>query len=112
MKKEFYIVIPFDNAENSSVKDSSYFWAFTSFWKSINPASDLLSIKGQLKSFTKLKKWLVWRFNWIKTWLENIWIRAEELSKQELVNFLTDYYNPRLDSLVGVSWAVEDYNIS
>jgi hypothetical protein len=25
MKKEFYIVIPFDNAENSSVKDSSYF---------------------------------------------------------------------------------------
>jgi hypothetical protein len=59
----------------------------------------------------KLKKWLIGRFNWIKTWLENIWIRAEELNKQELVAFLTDYYNPRLDSLINVSSPVESYNV-
>jgi hypothetical protein len=112
MKKEFYIVIPFDNNENNSVKDSSFFWVFSSFWKSVNQATDLLTLKNQLKTFTKLKKWLISRFNWVKTWLENIWIRAEALKKQELVAFLADYYNPRLDSLMPVSWKIENYNLT
>jgi hypothetical protein len=112
MKKEFYIIIPFDNEENKSVKDDSILWVFSSFWKSINQATDLISIKNQLKTFTKLKKWLNWRFNWIKTWLENIGIRAEALKKQELVGFLADYYNPRLDSFVNFSGNIENYNIT
>jgi hypothetical protein len=112
MKKEFYIIIPFDHEENKSVKDDSILWVFTSFWKSINQATNLITIKSQLKTFNKLKKWLNGRLNWIKTWLENIWIRAEALEKQELVAFLTDYYNPRLDSLVNLSGNIENYNVT
>lgn len=112
MKKEFYIIIPFDNEWNKSVKDDSLLWVFTSFWKWINQASDLISLKSQLRNFTKLKKWLTSRFNWVKTWLENIWIRADMLQKQELVSFLTDYYNPRLDSLVSLKSNVDNYNIT
>lgn len=112
MKKEFYIIIPFDNEENRSVKDDSILWIFSSFWKSINQAADLITIKSQLKTFNKLKKWLNWRFNWVKTWLENIGIKTEPLEKQELVSFLTDYYNPRLDSLVNLSGNVENYNVT
>lgn len=112
MKKEFYIIIPFDNDWNKSVKDDSLLWVFTTFWKWINQSSDLISLKSQLRNFTKLKKWLIWRFNWVKTWLENIWIRAEMMEKQELVNFLTDYYNPRLDSLASIWSNIENYNIT
>lgn len=112
MKKEFYIIIPFDNDGNKSVKDDSILGIFSSFWKSINQASDLVSIKSQQRNFSKLKKWLISRFNWTKTGLENIWIKAEMLSKEELVNFLTDYYNPRLDSLSGITWKIENYNIT
>ena len=76
MKKEFYIIIPFDNNGNKSVKDDSILGIFSSFWKSINQASDLVSIKSQQRNFSKLKKWLISRFNWTKTGLENIWIKA------------------------------------
>lgn len=112
MKKEFYIIIPFDHEQNNSVKDDSIAGMFTGFWRSINQATDLVSIKNQIRNFNKLKKWLNWRMNSVKTWLENIWIRAEAVSKQELVSLLTDYYNPRLDSMASISWNIENYDIS
>ncbi len=66
--------------------------------------SGLIIIKKPNKIiFKNEKKGLNWRANWIKTWLENIWIKAEALNKQELVTYLTDYYNPRLDSLVSAN---------
>lgn len=111
MKKEFYIVIPYDLDGNKSVKDDSFFGAFKTFWKSINWWQDISSIKMQLRNFSKLKKWLNARANWIKTSLDNIWIKSEPLTKQELVKFLTDYYNPKLDSLENV-WNLENYNIT
>ncbi|MDD3793369.1 MAG: hypothetical protein PHI37_01035 [Candidatus Gracilibacteria bacterium] len=112
MKKEFYIIIPFDNIGDKSVKDDSILGVFTSFWKSINQTTDLISIKSQLRNFVKLKKGLNSRFNGIKTGLENIGIRAEMMEKQELVNFLTDYYNPRLDSLSPIGSNIENYNLT
>ena len=111
MKKEFYVVIPFDMEANKSVKDDTFLWVFQSFWKSINQWQDISNIKTQLRNFSKLKKGLNWRANWVKTSLENIWIKAEALTKQELVRFLTDYYNPKLDSLESI-WDIENYNIT
>lgn len=112
MKKEFYLVIPFDNEENKSVKDDSIIWMFSNFWQSINQSQDLAKIRWQLKTFSKVKKELVKRVNAVQTWLENIGIKAEVLKKQELVRFLTDYYNPRMDSMVSIANDVESYNIT
>lgn len=112
MKKEFYIIIPFDQNENKSVKDSSIVWVFNTFWQSINWWTDLLKIRSQIRNFTKMKKWLIARSNSIKTWLENVWLKAEILNKQELVNFLTEYYNPNLDSLVKMNNDSSEYNLT
>lgn len=112
MKKEFYIVIPYDQEENKSVKDDSLLWPFRSFWQSINWWVDLLKLRSQIRNFTKIKKWLIARSSSIKTWLENIWLRAEALEKQELVSFLTDYYNPSIDSLVKINNDVSEYNLT
>jgi len=99
MKKEFYIVLPFDENDNRSVKDGSLTWVFSEFWQSINGASDILKVRSQIRNFSKMKKGLLSRSNSIKTGLENMWIKANVLEKAELVKFLTDYYNPNLDNL-------------
>ncbi len=100
MKKEFYIIVAYDENENKSIKDDSIMWVFTTFWQSINWWIDLLKIKSEIRNFNKSKKWLIARSGTIKTWLENLWLKAEILEKQELISFLTEYYNPSLDSLV------------
>jgi hypothetical protein len=112
MKKEFYIIVPFDNVENSSVRDKSLFWPFKQFWSSIfNSWVDIAMIKSQIRRFSKTKKELTSRANSIKTWLENIWVKATELDKSELVNFLIDYYNPRLDNFTEVKGDIQDYDL-
>jgi hypothetical protein len=58
-----------------------------------------------------MKKWLAWRVNSIKTWLENIWIKSKELDKNELIRFLTDYYNPNLDSFSSIKSDTDNYNL-
>lgn len=111
MKKEFYIVVPFDFEWNKSVKNTWFFAFFDDFWKSINQNQELANIRSQLRNFSTNKKEIYKRINVIQTWLENIWIKAEPISKKELVEYLADYYNPRLDSLNTI-WNIDNYNLS
>ncbi len=111
MKKDFYIIVPIDQEQDTSVRDLSLISKFKSFWQSINWQDDIIKIKLQIKDLNKLKKWLVQRSNIIKTSLESIWIKAQELDKNELVKFLTDYYNPTLDSFNSIKTNVDNYNL-
>lgn len=113
MKKEFYIIIPFDKVENSSVRDTSIMWPFKKFWTSVfDNWVDISKIKSQIRSFSDAKKWLIARANAVKTGLENLWVRAIELEKNELVNFLIDYYNPRLDNFTEIKNDLSNYNLT
>lgn len=112
MKKEFFIVIPFDEVEWDSVKDTSFFAAFKGFWSSINAASDVAKIKWQIRNFSKMKKWLVNRANQVSTSLENIWIKATTLKKKELIKYLTDYYNPNMEDSSSAKWNLEQINLT
>jgi len=111
MKKEFYIVIPFDQTENTSVKDTSLLGPFKNFWWNVFwNQIDTLKIKSQIRNFTKMKKWLISRSNSVKTGLENIWIRWDVIDKSELVKFLTDYYNPSLNNFAKMQSDVGKYD--
>ena len=112
MKKDFYIIVPFDNLENKSVRDNSIMGMFTNFWNSINGKDDILKIRTQIKNFNALKKWLSSRVTTIKTSLENIWIKAEELNKTELIKFLTDYNNPTMENFLSIKSDIENYNLN
>lgn len=111
MRKEFYIVVPFDVKEDTSVKDNSILGPFKSFWASINSGNDVIKIRAQIKDFSNMKKGLISRTNAVKTSLENIGIRATELSKMELVKLATDYYNPSLENYASLNMEKNDYNI-
>lgn len=111
MKKEFYIVIPFDNEEGASVRDTTILGVFKNFWKSINNGDDIVKIRSQIKSFANAKKGLTNRFNTVKTSLDSIGIHVTPLDKVELIRFLTDYYNPTLDTLTNVKGDIDNYNL-
>jgi len=112
MKKEFFIVVPYDEIEGNSVKDTSFFSAFKSFWSSINAWDDIAKIKGQIRDFAKTKKGLVNRSSQISTSLENIWIKASALNKTDLIKYLTDYYNPNMEDATTVKWDVTQINLT
>lgn len=111
MKKEFYIIVPFDMDEDKSVKDTSIFGVFKNFWRAINNKDDIAKIKSQIRDFWNMKKWLSGRVNTVKTSLENIGIRATELEKSELVKLLSDYHNPSLWNLQTMKSDISSYNL-
>lgn len=112
MKKDFFIVIPFDEVEWNSVKDTSLLWPLKSFWASISQWNDIIKIKTQIRTFNKMKKWLTNRANQVKTSLENIGIRATELEKGELIKFLTNYYNPNMEDATPLKWDISGLNLT
>lgn len=111
MRKDFYIVVAVDSEWDNSVRDLSLIWMFKNFWASINWQDELLNIKNQIKTLNKHKKSLSSRVNAVKTSLESIWIRATELDKTDLVKFLSEYYNPTLDSFTNLKTDIENYNL-
>ena len=112
MKKEFYIIVPYDNIDELSVRDNTLFWPFKKFWSSIFKTEvDIAMIKSQIRQFSRVKKELISRWNSIKTGLENLWVKATELPKNELVDFLIDYYNPRLDNFTEMKQDIEEYDL-
>lgn len=111
MKKDFYIVVPFDKEEDQSVKSTGIFWIFKNFWRAINNGDDITKIRQQIKDFASMKKWLSGRANTVKSSLESIGIRAIELEKSELVNLLSEYYNPTLWNLRPMKSDVSEYNL-
>ncbi len=111
MKKEFYIVVPFDQEEDKSVKDPGIFGVFKSFWRSMNNSDDTVKIKWQIRDFSIIKKGLAGRINTIKTSLESIWIKAVELEKSELVKLMGEYYNPTLWDLRSMKSDISEYNL-
>jgi len=47
----------------------------------------------------------------VKTSLESIGIHVTPLEKVELIRFLTDYYNPTLDTLTNIKGDIDNYNL-
>lgn len=111
MKKDFYIVVPFDKEEDQSVKSTGIFGVFKNFWRAINNGDDITKIRQQIRDFSSMKKWLAGRTNTVKSSLESIWIRATELDKSELVNLLSEYYNPTLWNLRPMKSDISKYNL-
>ena len=112
MKKEFYIIVPIDEVQDESVRDISFFAPFKNFWQSLfGNWVDIVSIKSQIRKHKKIQKELLSRVNSIQMWLENLWIKAQELDKNETVKLLADYYNPRLDNFTEIKQDINNYDL-
>ncbi len=110
MKKEFYIVVPFDEENNESVRSTGFVGLFQSFWKAISQDQKVADIRANRQKATRLYKGNSERLATVKMALENIGLRAEELPKDELIKLLYNYYNPRISSENIMRSGADDYN--
>lgn len=96
MKKEFYIVVPFDFEANESVKTTTPFGLFRSFWSALNQEESAADIRMNRIRIDKLRKQNFERLSTVKMSLESIGLKAEEVKKEDLIRLIYNYYNPRL----------------
>lgn len=98
MKKEFYIVIPFDFENNESVRKTDFIGIFKSFWSAISQEDSISDIRLNRSRSAKLKKGNYERLSTVKMSLEAIGLKAEEVQKQDLIKLLYNYYNPKISA--------------
>lgn len=97
MKKEFYIVVPYDTDEKS-VRKTWIVWIFQNFWAAITHEENISTIRERLSKIDTMKKENHERLITIKSSLEQIWIKSQEVEKDELIKLLMNYYNPKVNS--------------
>lgn len=111
MKKEFYIIVPYDYENNESVKKSDMFGIFRSFWSALSQEESVADIRGNRIRLEKLKKWNFERLSTVKMSLEAIWLKAEPLNKDNLIKLIYNYYNPRLRTENNLKSETENLNL-
>jgi len=102
MRKDFYIVVPYDTDEDRSVRETGIVGIFRSFWSAISSEESVSSIREKRRRADAMKKGNYERLSTVKTSLESVGIKSEELKKDELIKLLIGYYNPRVNSEVKV----------
>lgn len=112
MKKEFYIVVPFDYENNESVKKTDMFGIFRSFWSALSQEESVADIRGNRIRLEKLKKWNYERLSTVKMSLESIGLKAEPLRKEELIKVIYNYYNPRIKTENNLKSDTENMNLA
>lgn len=111
MKKEFYIVVPYDYENNESVKKSDMFGIFRSFWSALSQEESVLDIRSNRVRLEKMKKWNFERLSTVKMSLEAIGLKAEPLGKEDIIKLIYNYYNPRLRTENNLKSDTENMNL-
>ncbi len=111
MKKEFYIIVPFDFENNESVKKADMFGIFRSFWSALSQEESVADIRGNRVRLEKLRKWNFERLSTVKMSLEAIGLKAEPLNKDALIKLIYNYYNPRLRTENNLKSETENLNL-
>jgi hypothetical protein len=111
MKKEFYIVVPYDLENNESVRKTDVFGVFKSFWSALSQEESVVDIRNNRIRMAKLKKWNHERLSQVKMSLESIGLKADEVDKTDLVKLIYNYYNPRVKNELLLKWDVENMDL-
>lgn len=111
MKKEFYIVVPYDLENNESVRKTDIFGVFRSFWSALSQEESVADIRANRIRVARLKKWNYERLGTVKMSLEAIGLKADELDKSELVKLIYNYYNPRVKNEMLLKADVENLDL-
>jgi hypothetical protein len=111
MKKEFYIIVPFDMENNDSVRKTGMFGIFSSFWNALRQEESAADIRMNRIRTDKLKKANLERAGMLKMSLESIGLKAEILEKEDLIKLIYNYYNPRLRTENNLKSETTDLNI-
>lgn len=99
MKKEFYIIIPHDEVDNKSVAPRSMFQVVKSFFAGVSQTVTYEEIRRNQARVDYLKKRLMEKAGMIKGSLEFVGLRSEILNKDQLIELMISYYDPKVNSV-------------
>ncbi len=91
MEKKFYVIVPYDRTVTTLKQN-----IFKQFWANINPEDSAMKAKDRRKEFDNLHKGLLQRVGEIKGSLENMGLKAEQLTTSQLIELFYSTYNPLL----------------
>ncbi|MBX9809401.1 hypothetical protein K2X92_03375 [Candidatus Gracilibacteria bacterium] len=111
MKKEFYIVVPFDVENNESVRKTDFIGVFKSFWSALSQEESVADIRANRVRVARLKKGNYERMSTVKMSLEAIGLKADELDKTEIVKLIYNYYNPRIKNEILLKGDIDTMNL-
>lgn len=111
MKKEFYIIVPYDMENNESVRKTSFFGIFSSFWSALRQEENASDIRLNRIRTDKLKKQNYERVSTVKMSLEAIGLKASVLEKEDLIKLIYNYYNPRIKTENNLKADTESLNL-
>lgn len=111
MKKDFYIVVPYDTDDNKSVNQNWFWWIFKNFWAAITQEENVWTIRERRRNIDKLKKDNLDRLMTVKISLEQIWMKSEEVPKDELIKLMMNYYNPKVNTELKIKDDINKINI-
>jgi len=111
MKKDFYIVIPYDGVAVDSVRKEWIVGVFQNFWAAITQEESIGSIRDKRSRADNLKKENYERLLTIKWALESIGIKSEEVKKDDLIKLLIAYYNPKVNTDIAIREDISKFNV-
>lgn len=111
MKKEFYIIIPFDYEGNASIRKTDMFGIFKSFWAALSQEESALDIRMNRIRTDKLRKGNFERASTAKMSLESIGLKADILGKEDIIKLIYNYYNPRIKNENNLKADTEKLNL-
>lgn len=102
MKKEFYVVIPHDEVDDKSVSPKGLFQTVKSFFSWVSQTVTYAEVRRNLARVEYLKKRLMEKASLIKWSLEFVGLRSEVLWKDQLIELMISYYDPKVKSVTKV----------
>ena len=111
MKKEFYIIVPFDMENEASVRKTDMFGIFSNFWNALKQEESAADIRMNRIRTEKMKKWNFERASTVKMSLESIGLKSEVLDKEEIIRLIYNYYNPRIKTENNLKAETESLNL-
>lgn len=112
MKKEFYIIVPFDQENNNSVRKTDMFGFFSNFWNALRQDESVADIRMNRIRTERMRKWNFERASTVKMSLESIGLKAEIIEKEDLIKLVYNYYNPRIKTENNLKAETESLNLA
>ncbi len=112
MKKEFYIIVPFDLENNNSVRKTDMFGFFSNFWNALKQEESVADIRMNRIRTERMRKGNFERASTVKMSLESIGLKAEVLAKEDLIKLVYNYYNPRIKTENNLKAETESLNLA
>ncbi len=102
MKKEFYVIIPFDEVDNQSVSPKGMFQVVKSFFAGVSQTVTYEQIRHNMARVGYMKKKCQEKANMIQSSLQFVGLQSKVLDKDQLIELMISYYDPKVNSVAKV----------